>query len=369
VATIRDVARASGVSIATVSRVTNGSARVTEETRRRVWEAAVRLDYWPNGAARTLTTNLTGAVGILLPDLYGEFFSEVLRGIDRAARARRHQMLVSSSHADMDTILASSYAMHGRVDGLIVMAPEAASESAIEQIRRRFPMVLLNPRHCPEGCSAVSVRNFEGAHEVARHLLRLGHRRFALIQGPAGNVDAEERLRGYRLALAQAGVEGDAVLEVPGDFTEASGHAAAAAVLSRPRRPTAALAANDYMAIGLLGALREAGVPAPGGIAVAGFDDIAIGRYLHPSLTTVHVDACAMGEMAMNLLLGSIGGISPYAARHETLPATLVVRESCGAAGAASRPRPGTRAAPSRLSASPSTGGKHKTLPARRSTS
>lgn len=336
-ATIRDVARDAEVSIATVSRVFNGNARVNEETRRRVTAAAARLDYWPNGAARSLTTNRTHALGVLLPDLFGEFFSEVIRGIDHAARRERLQTLVSSSHADSDELVAAARSMRGRIDGLIVMAPDTGSVGAIRQITRKFPVVLLNPRFEVEGCGVVAIANLEGAHAVVDHLLGLGHRRIAILKGPPGNVDAEERLRGYRKAIREAGLRPNAALEFQGDFTESSGYAAATRLLALEPRPTAVFASNDYMAIGLLSALRDAGVEVPRGMAVAGFDDIAISQYLSPPLTTVRVDAYELGERAVRLWTTAGKSAAGRAERpsngrggKELLPATLVVRGSCG---------------------------------------
>jgi len=328
-ATIRDVAEASGVSIATVSRVMNGSDRVNEETRRRVWSAAGALDYWPNGAARTLTTRRTHAIGVLLPDLYGEFFSEVIRGIDRTARLNKHQTIISSSHADTEGVMAAAKSMQGRVDGLIVMAPDRGSVKAIEQIKKRFPVVLLNPRFRVSGCHAISVANLDGAFAVASHVLEQGHRHVAILKGPAGNVDAEERLRGYRKAVEAAGTR-VTISEIDGDFTESSGYAAANLILRRSPAVTAVLAANDYMAIGLLSALEAAGVRVPGEISVTGFDDIAIARYLKPPLTTVHVDACDLGERAVRGLMESLVAGGEVHPQRQVVPSRLVIRTSCG---------------------------------------
>lgn len=337
--TIRDVARASGVSIATVSRVINGSTRVSDDTRRRVWDAASRLEYWPNGAARTLTTSRTSSLGVLLPDLYGEFFSEVIRGIDRAARIEKLQILISSSHADTEGVLAAARSLRGRVDGLIVMAPDKGSSGAIDQIRRRFPMVLLNPRRPIRGSHSLSIANFDGAYAVARHVLTQGHRSVAIIKGPHGNVDAEERLRGYRRALREAGLKEGQITEFPGDFTEPSGGAAAEGILRLHPRPTAVFASNDYMAIGLLSALRESGgLRVPEDLVVTGFDDIAIAQYLMPPLTTVRVDACGLGERAVGLLISSLRTTARIVGRRETIPVTLVVRRSTGNGGPAEIP-------------------------------
>lgn len=330
--TIHDVARAARVSIATVSRVLNDSPRVSDGTRRRVWAAADRLDYTPNSAARALTTRRTRTLGVLLPDLYGEFFSEVIRGVDRAARAASLQILISSSHANSREALSAARAMRGRIDGLIVMAPDSASNDALRVLARGTPVVVINPRKGIEGCGAVSIANFEGAFAVTKHLTALGHRSVATICGPRGNVDAQERLRGFRRALKDAGLDPARALVVRGDFTESSGHAAAETILAARPRPTAVFAANDSMAIGFLSALGDAGIRVPADVAVAGFDDIAIARYLNPPLTTARVDACELGARAVRRLLeGEAFDKGDRTGRPGVLPAPLVVRRSCGA--------------------------------------
>jgi LacI family transcriptional regulator len=330
-ATIRDVAGEVGVSTATVSRVFNGSPRVSAETARRVWQAAMELDYWPNSAARTLTTSRTHALGVLLPDLYGEFFSEVIRGIDQAARQESLQVLISSSHASPVELVAAAGAMVGRVDGMIVMASDRATAEAIDRVAKHFPVVLMNPAAEHAGRNQVCVDNVGGARAAVEHLIGLGHRAIALVGGPRGNSDAEQRAAGYREALRGAGIDPSAGLEVSGDFGEQSGYAAASVLLAQQPRTTAVFCANDGMAVGLLGALREAGVAVPQQMAVVGFDDVAIARYLSPPLTTVSVDVCELGRSAVRVLLGSLRPEADGGRLSEVLPARLVVRASCGA--------------------------------------
>jgi LacI family transcriptional regulator len=302
-ATIRDVADAAQVSIATVSRVLNGNTRVSEEVRERVQVAADQLDYWPNHAARSLTRRATDVLGVLLPDLYGEFFSEVIRGIDSSARERGHQVLLSSTRARTEEVLSAARSMRGRVDGLIIMAPEALGEETIGAIVRRYPTVLVEPRAIAKGCHTVTIANREGAFRVVQHLIENVGGPVAIVGGPARNVDAGARLRGYHDALQASGIEPQATWELTADFTERSGYRAALEILEWPRRPRAIFCANDSMAVGVLGALRRAGVRVPGEIAVAGFDDIVIARYLDPPLTTARVDARRLGTEAVRLLL------------------------------------------------------------------
>ena len=323
-ANIKDVAREAGVSVATVSRVFNDSGLVSEDTRRNVRAVAERLNYWPNGVARSLIMNRTHAIGVLLPDLHGEFFSEVLRGIDLAARREGLHLLISSSHSDSKEVLAALRAMRGRIDGLIVMAPDVDAPGAIQASGVDFPYLLIDPGIGVDSCDTISIANFAGAQAMVRHLQSLGHMRIAMITGPAGNIDAQQRLEGYRSAMGAR--RGERELEIAGDFSEPSGYAAAEALLALDPRPTAVFAANDYTAIGVMSALNEARLRVPDDIAVTGFDDIAMARYLNPPLTTVRVDAYRLGERAVERLTRP----ARPRGRREELPTHLVVRRSCG---------------------------------------
>ncbi len=326
--TIRDVARTAGVSVATVSRVHNGSRLVVEATRRRVHAVATRLGYFPHAAARTLSTNKTSTVGVLLPDLYGEFYSELIRGIDHTAQRHGYHLLLASSHNDKQAIAAALQSMRGRVDGLIVMSPAPDAYAAASRLLSSFPVVLLSGGARHAGADAITVANAAGARAMVEHLLTLGHRGIAMITGPARNADAAERLRGYRAALRAAGARATRACEVPGDFTDTSGFEACGRLLRLHPRPTAIFAANDAMAIGALSALREASVPVPAEMAVAGFDDIPTARYMHPPLSTVRVNISALGERATSRLLAVMANGRNHRKRRETIPVTLVIRES-----------------------------------------
>jgi LacI family transcriptional regulator len=338
--TIRDVARAARVSVATVSRVQNNSSLVTAATGRRVRAVAARLEYAPHAAARSLSTRRTSTIGVLLPDLYGEFYAELIRGIDQTAQRHGHHLLVASSHNDKHTIEAALQAMRGRVDGLVVMAPAPGAHVAVRDLPDRFPVVLLNCNASGKAFDSIVVANFAGAAQMVRHLAALGHRRIAIIAGPSRNFDAAERRRGYRAALRAAGLRGSRRWEVPGDFTQASGFEACRTLIHRVPAPTAIFAANDAMAIGALAALHEAGRRVPGDVAVAGFDDIPMARYAHPPLSTVRVDISGLGERATRRLLDAVGNGRQRHNRRETLPVTLVIRESCGGRGRPAAPSP-----------------------------
>lgn len=331
--TIRDVAQRAGVSVATVSRVLNASGPVGVETRRRVKEAASELRYAPNSAARSLIKRRTGVLGAVLPDLYGEFFSEVIRGIDQTAQAQGYHLLLSSAHNSERSIDAALRSMRGGVDGLILMSPEADAGALARTLPVGLPVVLLNCQVEDDAFDSLTIDNYGGAYEMVRHLLSHGHRRIAHIAGAAGNRDARERRRGYRAAMRECGGEWSEDLEVAGGFTESGGHRAVGEILALDPRPTAVFAANDSMAIGALSALRESGVRVPGGVAVAGFDDIPIARYVTPALSSVHVPISELGARACGRLLEAIGAKNENERRRETLPTTLVVRGSCGCRG------------------------------------
>lgn len=336
-ATIKEVARESGVSVATVSRVFNDKGPVREETRRRVIEVAERLRYTPHSAARSLITKETRTVSVLLPDLHGEFFSEVMRGIDSTAHGSGYHLLVASSHNDRAEIQALLRAMRGRVDGLIVMSPDVDAHTLESNLPESVPILLLNCLVDGTSFDSINIDNHGGAFAMVRHLAGLGCSRIALIKGKPENYDARERLRGYRDAVEELALDRSPELEVEGDFSEEAGYRAGRQILTSGVRPDAIFATNDAMAIGCLFALREAGVRVPDDLALAGFDDIPIARYMTPPLTSVSVSIAQLGARAMDRLLSSVKARNAHQRRHETLPTNLVVRGSCGSGGSNGR--------------------------------
>jgi LacI family transcriptional regulator len=323
--TIKDVAREANVSVASVSRALNGHGGVTADTLERIREVAARLRYVPHGAARSLITRRTHTVGALLPDLYGEFFSELIRGIDLAARAHGLHLLVSSSHDDADEAAAALRAMQGRVDGLLVMSPHADAAFLRQNLPVGLPTVLMNTVLDGDDYPALSVDNHGGARLMTEHLLDGGYRRVAFIQGPPKNRDVAEREASYRKVIAERGHQ---AIVLPGDFNEDSGYRAGQQLLAMQPRPDAVFAANDMMAIGCMAAIREAGLRIPDDIAVAGFDDVPMARYVTPALTTVRVRIAELGKEALNELAAHIENGERPAHSGLRVDADLVVRSS-----------------------------------------
>ncbi len=329
--TIHDVAKKAKVSVATISRVLNNSELVADKTRKKILQIAKDLNYVPNASARGLSTRRNDTIGLLLPDVYTEFFSEVIRGADQAAQELGYHFFVSSDHNQKSEMEVALRAIRGRVDGVIIMSPYIDAQTLRETILpRNLPVVLLNCALANGTYDSLSIDNAGGAFRVVQHLLEHGYERIAIIKGTDENVDARERLQGYREALGKSGREISSRLELAGDFTEASGHEAAEKILELSPRPRAIFASNDAMAVGALSALRKAGVKVPDEVALVGFDDIPIARYLNPSLTSVHVSINDLGMLAMKRIIQIVREKKVHRAERTVLPTTIVIRESCG---------------------------------------
>jgi LacI family transcriptional regulator len=276
----------------------------------------------------------------MLPDLYGEFFSEIIRGMDSTAQRHGFHLLISRTYSDKGEIETAMRAMRGRVDGVVVLSPDLDADSLLN-LPSTIPVVLLCSVSKGNGMDSLTIQNCRGAREMVTYIVQLGHRRIAIIKGSPRNYDATERLRGYRTALRDAGITPEPSLEREGDFTEAAGYAAAIELLAMRKRPTAIFAANDAMAIGALSALRESGVRVPEEIAVAGFDDIPLARYMDPPLSSVHVPICELGARAVEMLLEGITHKNGHARKRERVSTKLVIRSSTGRQPA-ERPPPKT---------------------------
>ena len=300
-ATIRDVAKRAQLSIATVSRALNGFGNVSEQAREKIAAVVKELGYVPHAGARSLSLSRTNAIGVVLPALHGEFFSEIVRGMDQVASARGYFLLLSNMHPEAPGGSAGVLrALRGRVDGLLLMAPHVQDQELVEALPSGLPTLLINTRGHPAGCPGIYLDNAAGAKAVAAHLLALGRRRIVYISGPAGNIDAQERAGAFQKAAGKA-----LVTTVLGDFYEESGERAVRDLLAKGVKFDAIFAANDNMAMGALMALREAGLKVPEDVAVTGFDDIPLAKHL--GLTTVRVRIAELGERALERLIGILG--------------------------------------------------------------
>lgn len=302
-ATIRDVARRAQLSVATVSRALNGFENVSEHARERIASAVSELGYVPHAGARSLSLARNNAVGVVLPDLHGEFFSEIVRGMDREASRRGYLLLLSNLHTGGEQAANALRAMRGRVDGLVVMAPHLGTAELSAALPKGLPSILINTRDGRDDHPAIHLDNAAGVRAVVDHLASLGRKNLVHIAGPAENIDAQERAQAFRDAVTAHGVHGEVVA---GDFEMESGEAAIAKLLERDARFDAIFAANDNMAIGAIEALRRCGKNVPDDVAVVGFDDIPLARHL--GISTVRVRIAELGERALARLLDGLKG-------------------------------------------------------------
>jgi LacI family transcriptional regulator, galactose operon repressor len=334
--TIYEVARRSGVSTATVSRVMAGGKGFSAATRDRVHATAAALGWVPSGPARGLASRRAGIVGLLFPDLGQSgvaeeesplYVDQVIRGAERAATSVGDAVLIAATQTESGRQLAFSVA--GKVDGLVVMA-RSLSEEDIASISRSVPVVVLANHSVRRGLDLVAADNRGGAREMTRHLIDThGHTDLAFLAGPPDSPDSDERFAGFREALEAAGLPTPGKPAASGGFTEAGGLQAVRSLLADGVKPGAIVCGNDEMAIGALIALRAKRIRVPGDVAVTGFDDIAAARHVSPTITTVRQPMRELGERSVQMLLDRIAAKSGPP-QSVVLPTQVVLRRSCG---------------------------------------
>lgn len=331
-ASIADVARKASVSISTVSRVLNRRELVNEKTRERV-EAAIReLGYQPNAFARGLMLRKSEMVGLLLPDLHGEFYSEIIRGANMKARELGYNLVVTSAFdASESHVMLNNMQQRTLLDGVAVMVSEVTAGVQEVLSSFRLPFVLLDAdiRGMPHDC--VDIDQKQGADALMRHLLEArGMKRVIFVGGPETNVDTIARQDAFTQALARAGLPA-AVSDVHYlDYEYETAFEFAKVHVREWAKPhSCVFAANDEMAAGIVAAAADAEIDVPKQLAVVGFDDTRIARMTRPPLTTVRAPMAQMGEMAIELLCKRLADPN-CPSMHVSLQPELVVRESCG---------------------------------------
>ncbi|MXP25525.1 LacI family DNA-binding transcriptional regulator [Altererythrobacter indicus] len=297
--TVRDVARHAGVSVASVSRALNGIKTVRPDVRKLVEDAARELGYVPHAGARNLSLQRSGAVGVALPDLHGEYFSELVRGLHQAALDHGTQLLLSNVPQDPERAVEALNHLRGRVDALVILAPHLDPDCLLRNLSPNLPTVLLNGAPHKRNVHELRLDNYAGAQAMVQHLHDRGCYDLVHIAGPAGNIEAQERQRGFLESCAELGINGRILA---GDFSEEAGAAAASEIIASRLTTDGIFAANDMMAIGAMTVLKSHGIALPDDMALAGFDDIPLARLVTPALTTIRVDIAGMGKRAMAVL-------------------------------------------------------------------
>ncbi|MGO4706222.1 LacI family DNA-binding transcriptional regulator [Microvirga sp. 2MCAF38] len=329
-ARIQDVAKLAEVSTATVSRALANPNLVSEETRGRVLEAIAKIGYVPNPAARSLRSQKTYMVLVVLPNLANTFFSKILRGIEETLFEAGYGMIIGDLDGSPEKEAHfAGFTAAGRVDGAILLNGHLFGQSRNAKgvpASINIPLVALCEAIPGAAIPQIEIDNRAAARRMTQHLASLGHRRIAYLTGPAENVLEKERIRGYRDGLRTEGLAFDPDLVIKGDYTVESGVEAGRDLLSRSTRPTAVFCTSDEMAIGLMRTLHSSGVRVPQDISVAGFDDIEFAAVADPALTTIHQPRRELGQAAAAALIDLLQGrTTPERIRLKT---ELVVRDS-----------------------------------------
>jgi LacI family transcriptional regulator, galactose operon repressor len=329
--TIMDVARASGVSYATVSRVLSGYEFVRESTRNRVMEAVEHLGYVANLQARSLAGGRSQIIGLLVPNLDNNYVGTIARGIDQELERANYDLMLYTSHRHpgKESFYVSAIA-NGLTEGLLLVVPLVPTTYLDALREQNFPYVLIDQADATEDSNVVEATNRQGAYEATRYLIQLGHTRIAFITGMLTVRSAIDRLRGYKAALADCDIPVREELVIKGDFQQQTGYETAKSLLqSVDPPPTAIFASNDMSAFGAMDAARECGFCIPDNISIIGFDDIPQASLVYPKLTTVRQPLEQMGQVAVKMLLERIENPSRPPQR-VTLPTQLIIRDSCG---------------------------------------
>ena len=333
--TIRDVAEAAGVSVSTVSNALNGrTTAMTEETRERIQKAIATLKFHRSSLARSLVTRRTTTIGLLIAEIETPLFLQAMHYIEPRARSSNYNLLVSVASNPEEEIQALDLLSEKQADGLIFFSTSEHVDEThlVDLYDGDTPVVLVNRASRHPCFDQINWDNTRGVSLAVEHLIRLGHRRIALMTGPSNRMSTTERIAGYRQGLAAFGLPDNPDYTVQGDYTSAKSQweEGARRILAMSPRPTAAIASDDAVAAYTMRTLQRAGVRVPEDIAVIGIDDQPFASYLNPTLTTVRLPIPEAGEMAVTMLIERLAGRQDEG-RHVMVPCELIVRESCGA--------------------------------------
>jgi len=329
---IKDIAKAAGVSHSTVSRALSDSPLVKAETKVHIQRLAQEMGYFPDAIARSLVTQRTHSVGVVVTTITDPFVAEVVQGIEDTAQADDYSVILASSASEPERELAAVEMLRAkRVDSVIVTSSRVGALYLEHLERIGVPVVLVNNHNEQSGryTFSVSVDNEHGGHLATTHLIEQGHRRVAYVSGPADHSDDAERLAGCRRALDEAGIPFDSALVIPGNGRLDGGERALLTLTDLADPPGAVFCYNDMTAIGLMSAARRAGLSVPEELAVVGFDDIPLAAHCFPPLTTVAQPQRDMGRQAMGMALALMtadDSTTPFS--DIVVRGRLVVRES-----------------------------------------
>lgn len=331
-ATIHDVARLAEVSSVTVSRVINRAGNVKPATQARVEQAIDALGYVPSSAAQSMRSKRTRTLALIVPDIQNVFWTTVARGVEDATQSRAYSVFLCNTDENMakqerylDVLISQ------RVDGVIIAPCSVAAEPMARLRDRAIPTVVIDRRVDDWEVDNVSGDSLGGARALVQHLIALGHRRIAMLAGPAATTTASDRVAGYRQALAEAGIDADQRLIHFGEYKAQSGAQMIAQILEAQGQPTAVFAANNAIAMGVIAEAGRRGLRIPHDLALVSFDDLPdASSQLFPFLTVAAQPAYEIGARAAELLFDRLEGGDALPPRRVVLPTHLIIRASCG---------------------------------------
>ncbi|CCQ11926.1 Transcriptional regulator of beta-glucosides utilization, LacI family [Pseudoalteromonas luteoviolacea B = ATCC 29581] len=327
-ATIYDVSVLAGVSLATVSRVINKNGNVSEKTAKKVLAAMEQLGYRPNAIAQSLASNRSNSVGILIPELCGPFFGNLMSGAEKRLRDANKHVIITAGHSKEESEKAGiDFLLSRNCDALILHLDALSDEYLVELSKRGIPIVVIN-RFVPslqENC--IYLDNMTGGYQATKEMIAQGHRDIAYIAGPDWKEDAKARFEGHKKALQEANIDFIPELIYKGDFKQESGSDGLKHLLSKAIEFTALVCANDEMASGAMAFAREHDIGLPDAISIIGFDNIVYSSYLFPALTTINYPVEEMAKMAAALILKEVYQVKGLKITNEFYP-SLVRRQS-----------------------------------------
>jgi len=304
-ASIKDIAKKANVSIATVSRALNDHPSVKPETKELIFQIARELEYEPSSLVKSLVRRNKDVIGFVVPEIWGEFYTDVINGIDDVASQEGFHLIVASSHSKRNIVESMfNFMQESLVDGVILMIP-SMNEQVKEIISNsKTPIVLISGKNEWGHINTVSIDNFQGTYSMVKFLVeQFGYEKIAVIRGPDGNYDSSERLEGYISAMLELGLKIKNEWIVPGNFDVRSGEIGCSRLLTMMDKPQVIFCFNDMMALGCYNYIHKVGLLIPDDIGIVGFDHILLSEIIYPPLTTVHVPKKELGSEAMNILL------------------------------------------------------------------
>ncbi len=330
--TIHDVAKRAGVAPITVSRVINNTGYASQETRERVETAITELGYIPNVLARSLRSKRTNTLALVMTDITNPFFTVIARGVEDTASESGYTVIYcNTDESETGEYKYAQILAQKQVDG-VILVPACSNSKTVEFFQSNNIPVVLIDRSIPDvETDVVRCDSVSGAYQLVKLLIDLGHTRIAVLSGPREISTAEDRVTGYRLALAEAGLAGNELVYY-GSFTQAKGYDLAVQVMAKTSPPTALFCANNFISIGALKLLRDSGLRVPEDVALVGFDDLPVNMVIDPFFTVAAQPAYEMGQRGTELLIERLTGGAPDECQEVILPIEIIVRKSSGLA-------------------------------------